>query len=303
MAKDTQLSIKFLGSGSKGNCALINAGGRFYLFDAGLSRKKIEKGLAEERLSLSDLDGIFISHDHGDHVCGLEKILKKQKLPVITSQGTYNSLVSKGFDISEAIFLKPDREFEFDGTRFWPFSIPHDAAEPIGMRIERSGNILGIASDIGHLTPSIFAHLSDCDILCLESNYDEEMLAGCSYPFWLKSRIRGPLGHLANSGTRGILSRLKKPLKNLFLIHLSQESNTPELVLENLEIIRKIENLRETQILVALQNEPSVTVSAAAQQNKVPRVVSDTSSLSVVLKPFQQRLSTVPEFAGLIVAA
>ncbi|MBF0543599.1 MAG: MBL fold metallo-hydrolase [Candidatus Riflebacteria bacterium] len=282
------LSIKYIGSGSRGNSALIMLGRRPFLLDAGLSKKRIEEALRHEGFSFENLGGIFLTHEHGDHTCGLANILKKVSIPIITSKGTFKALTEKGLDIPQAVFLRSGKEFEFEGTRIWPFSVPHDSPEPIGIRIERNGIILGIATDIGHLTTEILRNLSDCDILCLESNYDEDMLSKCSYPAWLKSRIRGPLGHLANSGTRGILTRLKKSLKNLILVHLSQESNTPELVLENLELIRNIEHLRETIITVALQNKPTQMISIGAQKN----ILKNKSRIRRI-KHFQESLSAL----------
>lgn len=251
------LSIRFLGSGSKGNAALLRLGSTYWLLDAGLSCRRIEKHLTELGLSLHDVAGVFLTHDHGDHVNGLATLLRRRDIPVYATPGTASSLVRKGLPRERFIMLRREQELELDGTRIWPFRVPHDAPEPVGYRFERAGQVLGLATDLGQVTAPVLAHLTDCDILCLESNYDEEMLAVCSYPDWLKSRIRSPLGHLPNQGVRGILSRLQKPLRNLLLVHVSEESNTPHLVRENLAPLLDHPCLARTRIVVASQNEPT----------------------------------------------
>jgi len=270
------LSIRFLGSGSKGNAALLRLGSTWWLLDAGLSCRRIEKNLLDLGLALQDLAGVFLTHDHDDHIKGLATLLRRRDIPVYATSGTASSLVRKGLPRDRFIALRREQELELDGTRIWPFRTPHDAPEPVGFRFERAGQVLGLATDLGQVTAPVLAHLTDCDILCLESNYDEEMLAVCSYPDWLKSRIRSPLGHLPNQGVRGILSRLQKPLRNLLLVHVSEESNTPHLVRENLAPLLDHPCLARTRIFVAAQNEPTFAAS---------------------LSPFGIRQPLLPEFA------
>lgn len=254
------LGITFLGSGSKGNAALLELGGRKFLLDAGLSSRRIEKFLKSRDLGLGDLEGVIITHGHGDHINGLSTLLNRHPMPVYCTHGTSKEL--NYFDIlpKELILLRQNQEFELAGTRIWPFPVPHDAMETIGLRFEASGITMCVATDLGHITPEIMQYLTDTDILCLESNYDEQMLIKCRYPPWLKTRIKGPFGHLPNIGVRGVLSRQKRPLRHLALVHLSEESNTPELVRENLQPLLGLPQLKSTIITVASQNEPSPAI-------------------------------------------
>ena len=258
------LSLFFLGSGSKGNSAVLEIGRHWYLIDAGLSSRHIERELTRLGIRLDRLAGVFLTHEHNDHIKGLRGILKKKPMPVYASQGTLNAISSRFPDLIDLVPLMHGRELDLGHARMWPFTVPHDAAEPIGFRIESCGRVIGLASDLGHVNQVILEHLLDCDLLCLESNYDEEMLTACQYPFWLKERIRGPNGHLANKGVRGILARLKRDLQHLVLMHVSQESNTPELVLSNVAALLQTPYLRNTTVTVATQDEVTPLINLGA---------------------------------------
>ena len=254
------IGITFLGSGSKGNAAMLELDGNFYVLDAGLSCRTIEQFLAVRGKTLADIHGIIITHGHGDHVKGLATLLKRTQAPIFASPGTWKEIQHYSLVPNRFIPLPRDREIELEGIRIWAFRVPHDALEPVGLRLESHGGSVAIATDLGHITAEAMHHLTDSDIVCLESNYDEEMLASCAYPGWLKTRIRGPLGHLPNTGTRGVLSRLKRSLSHLVLVHVSQESNTPGLVLENLEPIRSLPSLRNATVTVAAQDKETPTL-------------------------------------------
>lgn len=227
------IGITFIGSGSKGNAALLELGNSFFLLDAGFSCKRIKDFLNERNLDFSQLSGIFVTHEHDDHIKGLRVLLgKTPHLPVYCSKGTMCALKARGLESANHIDLASGRELEIEGTRCVPFKVPHDATEPLGLRFENDGKIMAIATDLGHITAEVFDSMKDADLLCIESNYDEDMLRSCIYPPWLKRRIRSPMGHLPNEGFRGILSRMNRAPEILALIHLSQESNNPALVRE-----------------------------------------------------------------------
>ena len=254
-----------LGSGSQGNSSLIEVGRSIYLIDVGFSFRRIFKSFAQCGFNIDRLSGIIITHEHNDHVKGLATALKKTDVPVYATPGTIKALTRNNLDESRMVPVYSGRETDLGSIRVWPFPVPHDAAEPIGLRLEAAGRTIGIASDMGHVTPVVLEHLTDCDLLCLESNYDDDMLTVCRYPDWLKRRIRGPQGHLGNRGIRGILSRLKRRLHHLMLFHISQESNSPELVRENVEEILRLPQFEGTRLVVASQDEPTPILDLAAE--------------------------------------
>jgi phosphoribosyl 1,2-cyclic phosphodiesterase len=252
-------AITFIGSGSKGNAALLELGNKYYLLDAGFSCKKIAEFLASRQLDFSDLSGIFVTHEHEDHSKGLRVILNKNpELPIFCTKGTSCAIQKKGVAVKNSIDLKFGSEIELNGVRCFPFKVPHDATEPTGLRFEHGGKVMAIATDLGHITPEVRNHMLDAHLLCIESNYDEDMLRSSIYPAWLKKRIRSPFGHLPNQGFRGILSRMKQAPEILVLMHVSQESNTHSLVEETVSSFVQLNRKRfaGTRISVAKQNLP-----------------------------------------------
>lgn len=260
------ISITFIGSGSKGNCALLQFSDSLFLFDAGLSCKRITDFLNSKNLTLSDLSGIFLTHEHDDHIRGLNVLLKKIKLPVYCTAGTLEAIKSKINTPFESHLIKRGQEFEINyETRVFPFKVPHDAAEPCGIRFENNQKVMTIASDMGHVTKEVAQYCCDADILCVESNYDGGMLRSCKYPGWLKKRIKSPIGHLPNEGVRGILSQMKKVPEALVLMHISQESNTHIMALESLETFFENTGSRFNKMRLSLtfQNETGETISTS----------------------------------------
>lgn len=252
-------AITFIGSGSKGNAALLELGSSFYLLDAGLSCKKITDFLATRNLNLYDLAGVFVTHEHDDHVKGLRVILNKNpELPVLCTKGTASALRHKGIASNNFINLSYNQEIECARVRCVPFKVPHDATEPVGLRFEYSGKVMSIATDLGHITRDVLHHMEDADLMCIESNYDESMLRTSIYPGWLKQRIKSPLGHLPNEGFRGVLSRMKKDPQIMVLMHISQESNTYRNVKDGVQSFLDLnpEKFGGTKVSIALQNEP-----------------------------------------------
>ena len=230
------IGITFIGSGSKGNAALLELEGQYFLLDAGLSCKRIKEFLDQRHLDFTDLSGIFVTHEHEDHIKGLRVVLgRNSDMPLYCTRGTMCALASRGLVVNNHVELIYGRQLELNGCRCLPFKVPHDATEPSGLRFESSNKVMTLATDLGHVTPEVLEHMKDADLVCIESNYDEDMLRTSSYPLWLKRRIRSPMGHLPNEGVRGILSRMTKVPEILVLMHISQESNTPALAREALE--------------------------------------------------------------------
>lgn len=223
--------LKFcnLFSGSSGNCSYVESDSAKILVDCGASCKRTTEALSSINVNIDDLDGILITHEHSDHVNGLSVICKKYNIPIYCNEKTFLNLKKPVSDDCKRLF-KTDSKFEINDLEILPFSIPHDAVDPCGFNITSSGKKISIATDIGHMTKSIFKNLSGSDYLLLESNYEPEMLKSSKYPYLLKKRILGPNGHLSNDDASEVLCLLTQyGVHNIMLGHLSQQNNFPEL--------------------------------------------------------------------------
>jgi len=253
------LSITFIGSGSDGNSALLRVNQSSFLLDAGLSCKKITDFLKSEGLNLEDLEGILLTHEHSDHIKGLKTLLKKApELPVYASLGTYDSLADKGIEIESFCCVSDEHSYRIADFWVYPFETPHDAAEPLGFRVEGRSGTIAVATDLGKLTDKVFRYVEDSDMLCIESNYDEDMLTTCDYPYWLKNRIRSSSGHLPNGEAGKLLERMNKLPSELILVHVSRNSNREDLVLDAMRDFTSEyqEASSKMRISVAKQDEP-----------------------------------------------
>lgn len=262
------LGITFIGSGSKGNSALLELNQEYYLLDAGISCKKICDYLSEREIGLDNLKGIFITHEHEDHIKGLKVLLKKAPhLKIYCTPGTASAIVDRGIPIEEYYSMSYEKVFEISGCLCTAFKVPHDATQPMGLHVEKDNYSMVMATDLGCVTPEVIKHTQNADLLCIESNYDLELLKSCSYPTWLKQRIKSSSGHLPNEGVRGILSRMNKVPQSIVLMHLSQESNTKEKALESLETFLDFDgnNFRSMHIAVASQDHPSERLTVGSE--------------------------------------
>lgn len=250
-------------SGSSGNCFFIQSEQTKILIDAGVSCKKIETALQTDfNLSLSNIDAIFVTHEHVDHTKSLNLISSKYNLPVYASKGTWNALTEKTQKISidnKKIF-ELDKSFEFNDLRIFPFSTPHDAAEPCGFNIYNNNSKISIATDLGYIDDKIFNNLKSSSFLMLESNYEPNILRVSSYPYRLKQRIMSKSGHLSNNDASDTISKLiNYGLKDVLLIHLSKENNVPEIAYET--VIEKLKNTNSSldnfNLNVAPRDNPS----------------------------------------------
>ncbi len=218
-----------LASSSAGNSAYVSDGVTHLLIDCGLSRRETFARLEAHGINPHQINAILISHEHSDHVCGLPPIAKKLACPVYLTAGT-------------AAGLEPGKEAEYfqhfpAGSRFsigsfdiQSFSLPHDAADPVGFILRSNGRSVGLCTDLGYMPDSIRFHLKDCDLILLESNHDLEMLKVGPYPWSLKQRVMSRRGHLSNDGvSQFILDDLTPRTRHLLLGHLSEQNNLPAL--------------------------------------------------------------------------
>jgi len=218
-----------LGSGSAGNALVAEAGDTAVLLDCGFGLKETTMRLARLGLEASDLSGILLTHEHDDHAGGTFRFAARHCLPVFLTHGTLAALGGSPQGI-ELRIIDSHTPFAIGDVEVHPYPVPHDAREPVQFVFGDGAYRIGVLTDTGCGTPCIDAMLTRCDALVLECNHDIDMLTNGDYPWPLKKRILGRLGHLDNTGAAGILSRLDNSrLQHIIAAHLSQHNNRPDL--------------------------------------------------------------------------
>ena len=223
-----------LGSGSKGNATLIEAGGTRLIVDCGFAAKELEKRLAELDVDADSLDAILVTHEHGDHLRGVGPVARRYRLPVWMTAGT--AKVDRCGQLPELHLINSHvGHFSVGNLQITPFPVPHDAREPCQFSFEQGGSHFTMLTDLGQVTPHIFSQAQQSDALLLECNHDLEMLANGPYPQKLQARVRGSYGHLSNCQAAALVQQLdQRRLTHLVAAHLSQQNNRPESVRETL---------------------------------------------------------------------
>ncbi len=224
-------------SGSSGNCIYVGSSNTHLLIDAGISGKQIEAGLNEIGITPDDIDAVLVTHEHRDHINGLGVILRRHGFPVYTAAGTYEEILygNEIGKIPEGLFneISANNEFFIGDIKINPFSIMHDAADPLGFRFETGGNSFAVVTDLGCYDDYIVNQLEELDGVLIETNHDVHMLEAGAYPYYLKRRILGNKGHLSNETASALLQEiLHDNMKNILLGHLSKENNYPALALQ-----------------------------------------------------------------------
>jgi len=246
-----------LGSGSTGNSLFVKGGETRILIDAGLSCLQIKKRLAIIGESLADIDAIIITHEHADHMRGIGVVCRRFDTPVYVTPTTRHQ--------ASQYLLYPQALHSFDGDLFQigdlhveAFSIPHDAADPVGFCISDGAVRVAVATDIGRMDPVVTDRLCGAHFVVLEANHDPEMLEKGPYPRYLKRRIAGPDGHLANEdAARTIIQAYSPHLKGVMLAHLSRFNNTPELALSTVSGMLELEGIDSIPIFISHPHRPS----------------------------------------------
>jgi phosphoribosyl 1,2-cyclic phosphodiesterase len=223
------LRLRNLGSGSTGNATLVEAGRRRLLVDCGLGPRVLRQRLALAGLALSQIDGLFITHEHGDHIGCAHRIATEHRIPVWMSEGTWRA--SGALDYRGLLRLTGHGQtIDWGELELHAFAVPHDALEPLQLRCSDGAHALGVLTDLGHVPPEVRAQLSGCHTLLLECNHDRQLLADSSYPGFLKQRVGGDLGHLANEQAAELAAQLcRGALRQVIAAHLSLKNNRPEL--------------------------------------------------------------------------
>ncbi|EHP88637.1 metallo-beta-lactamase family protein [Geobacter metallireducens RCH3] len=253
--------VCLLASGSKGNSLFVESDGTRVLIDAGLSAREIVRRLAVIEVEPADLDGLFISHEHVDHVRGVGVLARKYRLPVHVSYPTHHE-VREGFGDAPVVEFESGYSFGFRDLLIDPFPITHDACDPVGFTIESKEGKVGIATDLGTATRLVADKLKRCRVLVLESNHDEEMLMGGPYPWHLKQRIKSRHGHLSNNDSAALLAEVLHPgLEGLFLAHLSEVNNDPAVAKEVAENLLVAQTTCSPRLIVGDQYRPSETLT------------------------------------------
>lgn len=254
-----------LASGSKGNCHAFCDGERTLLVDAGISLRRIRQSLEGLGWDPAQVQAVAITHEHSDHIGAVEVLLRRTDWAILATAETRGVLATqRGIEIpaSRWIPLKAGRHLDWDGWRVLPFSLPHDAEDPVAFRIESKGEAMAVVTDLGHGTALVADHVQDLDLLVLEANHDVEMLREGNYPPQLKARILSRVGHLSNAAMADLLGRALGPrLRTVVLAHLSEQNNDPALArLAASEVLRP---RPEIDLRLAAQREPFSLILAS----------------------------------------
>ena len=226
-----------IASGSSGNCLYAGNQDSHILIDAGVSGKRIKEGLEGFGVNPIELDAILITHEHIDHISGLGVMARKYRVPIYATEKTLVQIerTKSVGKIPTDLFrvVKPDDTYRIGDIHIRPFSISHDAQDPVSYVLGCGGIKIGMVTDLGYFDEAIVDELKDSDILYIEANHDIHMLQVGPYPYYLKQRILGNKGHLCNEMAGRLIKELySSRLKNVILGHLSRENNFPELALE-----------------------------------------------------------------------
>ncbi|MFZ3341145.1 MAG: MBL fold metallo-hydrolase [Terriglobales bacterium] len=266
------VTVSVLGSGSRGNCALVSSSSTRILVDAGLSGRETFKRLKGLGERTEEISAILITHEHSDHVAGLERLATKLNVPVFITEGTHHAWNRACRDIFHKTLHKedgkvpelpksehfyPGRSFRIGDIEVSPFTIPHDAADPVGFTFRAEGIKIGFATDLGYMPVSVRNHLRGSTVLLIESNHDVERLRFGPYPWSVKQRVMSRVGHLSNEALAEFFSNdYDGVAEYVVLAHLSEQNNHPEIARASAEqALRGRQGLWNNRVLLAAQAE------------------------------------------------
>ena len=257
------MRLASIASGSGGNCIYAGSDRYHILIDAGISLRRIEKGLSELGLTGADIDAVLITHEHSDHVGGLGPLLKKYHMPVYASAGTIDAFsrmaALSSFRDEDYHYVAAGNRFQIGDLTVLPLAISHDAAEPLMYRLYCGDVSAAVVTDTGTVTRELREKLRDLDALFLEANHDVRMLQVGPYPYYLKKRILSDRGHLCNETAGQLLAELCSPrLKTVVLSHISKTNNYRDLAVESIRLELKV---RELQDIPRLLTAPEAELS------------------------------------------
>lgn len=246
-----------LASGSKGNCIYLGTQNSKILIDAGITAKSLEERLSHIQVKLEEIDAILISHEHQDHILGLKTLAFRHGIPVFANYETAQGICDYLGKYPCFKIFSNREEFTHKDLSIFAFNVPHDALDPVAFTICTNKYKIGICTDLGFVTHEVVQSLKGCDFLYIEANHQEERVHACSRPMIYKQRVLGRSGHLSNSACAQLLCKIHHPkLQHIYLAHLSQECNSPQIALSIIEN-KLIESGFSPSLSVCHQNSPS----------------------------------------------
>jgi len=257
------ITLSVLGSGSRGNATFIKTEQIRLLIDAGMSRKEISKRLESIGEDPDGIDAVLITHEHGDHAGGLKMLLKDLPIEAFLTSGTIASLQAEQFELSGSRIMpvKPGVPITAGDVEIFPFSVPHDAAEPVAYSITCGGVKITQLTDIGYIPDDVAGRIRGSHVLILESNHDLEMLRVGPYPWNLKQRLMGRYGHLSNTAvSRFIREQYDGMAEHVLLAHLSAKNNHPEIAKQEAARALRDRGFSSARLAVTSQDGPTIPV-------------------------------------------
>jgi phosphoribosyl 1,2-cyclic phosphodiesterase len=258
------VSVSLLASGSRGNSAVVASSTTRILVDAGLSCRETFKRVRALGESPEQISAVLITHEHSDHVSGLERLANKLRVPVFLTEPTHHAWnrnmrdeEGKTPELRKVEHFAAGRKFQVGDIAVTPFTIPHDAADPVGFTFRTEGVKIGFATDLGYMPVSVRDHLRGCDVLVMESNHDVEMLRSGPYPWSVKQRVMSRVGHLSNDALAEFFgSDYDGFASYVVLAHLSEQNNHPEIARAAAEqALQGRQGLWRNRVLLASQSE------------------------------------------------
>ena len=261
------MRLKFLsfGSGSSGNCYFVGTEKYGILIDAGVGIRTIRKVLKEHDIDFSQIQAVFITHDHADHIKTVGCLGEKYGIPIYATEAIHQG-IEKSRYVEEPLYtsrryIQKEEPVKIQEFSLTAFDVPHDGTDNVGYYIEFGEQRMTIATDVGHITENVAKYLRLSNHLVIEANYDEEMLRHGNYPQHLKKRIFSPTGHLSNRETAEFLSQnFDLHVKNIWLCHLSKDNNHPELAYKTVEMAMAKYGIRigkDVQLMTLKRTNPS----------------------------------------------
>lgn len=251
-----------LASGSSGNCFYVKEGDSAILIDAGISAKQITERLSHINQSPELIEGIFVTHEHIDHIRGIDVFARRYGIPIYITKGTLeSSFVCRDEELLNVI--KNNECIKINGLNIEAFSKSHDAADPVSYSIEAKDRKLSVITDIGFGCKSVIEHVECSDSLILESNHDIDMLQNGPYPAYLKQRIASDLGHISNyDASLLVLEHAKRKMNNIVLSHLSENNNKEEIALKTMKsLLKNRKDLKNLKICISGRHKPTKLIS------------------------------------------